>query len=125
MGGHASVQVRSGGKTALLLGLALLWGQQSPSEGRQGRGWWDAGEHGGDGGKETEGEKGEGEPSAQGDQTGNVVLPLQGRGTAGRQRQEPWRRVLRCARQEMGAGHGVPSGREARRLMGFREPNLE
>lgn len=36
-------RMRSGkGRQPFLLGLALLWGQQSLSEGKAGQGWWDA-----------------------------------------------------------------------------------
>lgn len=54
----------------------------------------------------------EGEPLEQGDQTGNVVLPAAAGGGEGlwRQDREPGRRVLRCARREMGAGPWGASG---------------
>ena len=47
----------------------------------------------------------------QDDQTGNVVLPaLAERRDCWRQGREPGRRVLRCARREMGAGLWGASG---------------
>ena len=105
-------RVRSGrGRQPFLLGLALLWGQQRWSGGEGGaRLVGCSGSSVGDGGKETEGEKGSGspwsrEPLEKGDQTGNVVLPTTvGRRDCWRQGKEPGRRVLRCARREMGAG---------------------
>lgn len=58
----------------------------------------------------------EGEPLEQGDQTGNVALPAAAGGGEGlwRQDREPGRRVLRCARREMGAGPWGASGGVAR-----------
>ena len=120
MGGYASAQgeLREG-QIALLLGLVLLWGQQGQSGvgGRWGRaGRIQGGSAVGDGGKETDGEQGRGSPwSREIRQEMWFCPPPPGEERdCWKQDWEPGRRVLRCARREMGAGPWGASGGVAR-----------
>ena len=116
MGGYASIQGEVGrGRQPLLLGLAALWGQQSLSEGKAGQGWWDAvGARWGMVGRRQRVRRGGGALGAGPSDWKCGSAGRRGRGDCRRQGREPGRRVLRCARQEMGAGPWGASGRVAR-----------